>query len=72
MVKRLSKACHGYESWKRKNNPSIKPWLYPEQMVTPRLNLSQCVQNKLSTSNESLDESGLDEKSFNGAEFDDV
>jgi hypothetical protein len=34
----LTKACAKYEKWKSKNQPSFKPWLYPEQMSSVRLN----------------------------------
>jgi hypothetical protein len=37
-VKKLTKACSTYEKWKVKNQPSFKPWLYPEQMTSVRLN----------------------------------
>ncbi|KAF6776584.1 hypothetical protein AHF37_03795 [Paragonimus kellicotti] len=37
VIKRLSKACHNYTAWKRTNRPDFKPWLYPEQLETPRV-----------------------------------
>ena len=37
-MKKLAKACVKYEKWKSKNQPSFKPWLYPEQMNPVRLN----------------------------------
>jgi len=37
VIKKLSKACTKYDKWKAKNQPSFKPWLYPEQMNAERL-----------------------------------
>ncbi|CAL8091945.1 unnamed protein product [Calicophoron daubneyi] len=41
VVKRLIKACHNYEGWKRVNRPNFKPWLCPEQIEIPRINWSE-------------------------------
>ncbi|VDP80549.1 unnamed protein product [Echinostoma caproni] len=40
VIKRIAKACHGYEAWKRSHRPEFKPWLFPEQCELPRLNWS--------------------------------
>jgi hypothetical protein len=37
IMKKLHKACQGYEKWKAKNNPYWKPWVYPDQIDLPRV-----------------------------------
>jgi len=29
----MVKACKGYESWKKKNEPEYMPWLWPDQIT---------------------------------------
>jgi len=41
LTKKLAKACIKYDKWKAKNDPSFKPWLYPEQMTIARYNPSE-------------------------------
>ncbi|CAF1234430.1 unnamed protein product [Adineta ricciae] len=38
IIKKLAKACTKYDKWKSKNDPHLKPWLYPDQLTVPRLN----------------------------------
>ena len=57
------KAARGYESWKEKNAPNHKPWLFPEQMELPRLKLDDIHSMKeLEQSSGSLDESDMNEE----------
>ena len=30
----MAKACRGYESWKKKNDPDYMPWLWPDQITS--------------------------------------
>merc|ERR1711872_853783 len=53
MVKRLHKACKTYHSWKNLHNPTLKPWLYPEQITGKKLSLEDCLQQDSETSGES-------------------
>ena len=38
-IKSLHRACIAYPSWKEKRHPSIKWWLYPEQITSPKINI---------------------------------
>jgi len=51
MVKRLHKACINYPKWKNLHNPNLKPWLFPEQITSGRVSLSDC-QNDSQSSGE--------------------
>lgn len=39
LIKKLHKACQAYPSWKQQHSPSMKHWLYPEQIKSPRINI---------------------------------
>ncbi|XP_022324155.2 START domain-containing protein 10-like isoform X1 [Crassostrea virginica] len=62
VISRIYKACQSYEAWKSSHNPGHKPWLYPEQMSLPRLDLQDIKTECEFTSNESLDESNVKEE----------
>eukprot|EP00092_Neocalanus_flemingeri_P005914 GFUD01006368.1.p1 GENE.GFUD01006368.1~~GFUD01006368.1.p1 ORF type:complete len:270 (-),score=76.08 GFUD01006368.1:152-961(-) len=64
MVKRLHKACMNYNNWKNLHNPNQKPWLYPEQISSKRIEISDCVKPSRETSGDNTpveDESTLSE-----------
>lgn len=39
LVKKLHKACVRYPTWKEANKREVKPWVYPEQIASPRINV---------------------------------
>ncbi|XP_060590740.1 START domain-containing protein 10-like [Ruditapes philippinarum] len=69
IISRIQKACKGYPSWKSKNNPHLKPWMFPEQMTLPRLDMSQIKPLAAGVSSESLDESGINEDEVDAEEY---
>ncbi|CAH1802687.1 unnamed protein product [Owenia fusiformis] len=70
-VKLVQKACKGYDSWKAKNNPNQKPWIYPEQIKVPRINLEdpKILPMDHAQSMDSLDESELKESDMSQSEL---
>ena len=40
MLRKIHKACIHYPQWKSNHHPDQKYWLNPEQLVSPRINLS--------------------------------
>lgn len=69
-MSKIHKACKGYEHWKSKHNPHLKPWLFPEQMDLPRLNMSDIQEMQDAVSIESLDESGVTEADIKDDDLD--
>lgn len=67
MTKRLATACRGYASWKTSHNPAHKPWLYPEQIALPRIDLARCCRAQDASDDPDLDESSVAEDSLDGA-----
>ena len=59
---KVHKACRGYETWKAKNRPNYKPWLFPEQIDLPRLRFEDIRSMQECQSSESIDESSLNEE----------
>lgn len=47
LVKKLYKAAVNYPIWKSaQQKPSFKPWYFPEQMICPRITISDCILPK--------------------------
>jgi len=69
IIWRIGKACRSYPGWKSQHNPQLKPWLYPEQMTLPRLDLSQIKPLTAGISSDSIDESGIREEEVNAEEY---
>ncbi|CAG0913511.1 unnamed protein product, partial [Notodromas monacha] len=64
MIKRLKIAAHAYGTWKALNSPHWKPWINPEQIIIPRINLREdcngdgvlsCADHALLLKNRGLD-----------------
>ncbi|CAB1324814.1 unnamed protein product [Coregonus sp. 'balchen'] len=60
-MKKIYKACQKYPEWKRKHNPNLKPWMYPEQNTLPCINVADLVLQR-ADSLENIDESSLTEE----------
>jgi len=69
VVKRIQKACLGYEEWKKLNNPNHKPWINPEQLTLPKINLSQCLTEDRYKSNDFLDSYSIEESNFREKDY---
>lgn len=59
-MRKIYKASLKYPEWKRKHNPTLKPWIYPEQNTLPSINPSELTLQD-ADSLEKIDESGVSE-----------
>ena len=65
-MSRIYKACKNYEAWKSQHNPNTKPWMFPEQITLPKLNLKHIKSASEFASLESIeDESSVMESDIN-------
>ena len=60
-MRKIYKACVKYPEWKRKHNPSLKPWMYPEQNTLPCISVADLTLQR-AESLENIDERGLSEE----------
>ena len=72
ILSRIHKATKNYEKWKSSHNPHFKPWIYPEQMTLPRLDMSQIKPLSSGVSSESIDESGIGEEEIDENDINDI
>lgn len=59
LIHRLHRAAVAYPAWKRKHDTFRKPWLFPEQMSSVRVDLSLCKRSPLEESEPVPDESSV-------------
>ncbi|KAM9833717.1 START domain-containing protein 10 [Syngnathus typhle] len=69
-MKKIYKASQKYPEWKRKHNPHLKPWTFPEQNALPCISLSELTLQR-ADSLENIDESGLSEEKSKHSDDDD-
>uniref|UniRef100_A0A4W6FQS4 StAR-related lipid transfer (START) domain containing 15 n=1 Tax=Lates calcarifer TaxID=8187 RepID=A0A4W6FQS4_LATCA len=60
-MRKIYKASLKYPDWKRKHNPNLKPWMFPEQNTLPCISVSELTVQR-ADSLENIDESGLTEE----------
>lgn len=61
-MKKLHKATQNYEKWKAKNNPYWKPWIYPDQLDLPRINMDDVLSMSSLEAEEVVDETDIKEE----------
>ncbi|XP_047441040.1 START domain-containing protein 10 [Mugil cephalus] len=59
-MRKIYKASLKYPEWKRKHNPGLKPWIYPEQNTLPSLQASELTLQR-AESLDNIDESAAPE-----------
>jgi len=62
VMKRLLKACRGYESWKSQHRPNYKPWLSPEQNSLPQFDPADIRPMSETTDAAVIDETGVQQE----------
>ncbi|XP_052470378.1 START domain-containing protein 10 [Carassius gibelio] len=60
-MKKIYKACLKYPEWKRKHEPNLKPWRYPEQNTLPSISVADLTVQR-ADSLENIDESSASEE----------
>lgn len=60
-MRKIYKAAVKYPEWKRKHDPGLKPWMFPEQNTLPSIAASELTLQR-ADSLENIDESGLSEE----------
>ncbi len=60
-MKKIYKACLKYPEWKRKHEPNLKPWRYPEQNTLPCITVADLTVQR-ADSLENIDESSVSEE----------
>lgn len=46
-IRQLEKAATGYGNWKNVHNPDLKPWIYPEQIASPKISVDDVSKAKI-------------------------
>lgn len=64
MLKKFHKACLKYPAWKKRHNSHYKPWLFPEQMPSSRLDVAMCSKDPQDEQQTVVDESDIKESDF--------
>lgn len=66
-MRKIYKASLKYPDWKRKHNPTLKPWMYPEQNTLPSISPADLTLQR-ADSLENIDESGVSEEKAQNSE----
>ncbi|XP_023276449.1 START domain-containing protein 10-like [Seriola lalandi dorsalis] len=60
-MRKIYKASLKYPDWKKKHNPTLKPWMFPEQNTLPCISALELTLQR-ADSLENIDESGVSEE----------